>query len=128
MFYGYDIADRILPFRSYAALPHTQLVHTPIRELLSLDGYVAVWVTNKVKYIEFVRATLFPRWGVEEVAEWHWVKVGQDGMEMGGVYRVWCGLLFDGCQCVAAKREGVSFVFGCGREERRCYVTLPGSL
>jgi hypothetical protein len=48
-----------------------------MRELISDSGsIVAVWVTNKVKWQNFVKSELFPLWGVEYLATWYWLKVG----------------------------------------------------
>jgi len=46
--------------------------------MLRENGLVVVWVTNKQKYLEFVRDELFPHWGLKLVAHWHWVKVCYD--------------------------------------------------
>lgn len=56
------------------------LAHVPMRELVRADGgLVAVWTTNKRAWGEWVVSELFPRWGVEHVATWFWLKVGADG-------------------------------------------------
>ena len=43
--------------------------------MLDENGLVLVWVTNKQKYLEFVRDQLFVEWGVQLVGHWHWAKV-----------------------------------------------------
>ena len=62
-------------FISYATLPEYDLKKIPIQRLLNPHGLVAVWVTNKPKYIQFVKKQLFNDWGINIVGHWHWVKV-----------------------------------------------------
>ena len=52
-----------------------QIKALPVPQLLAPGALVCLWVTNKYKYIRFVKNELFPHWSVELVAEWHWVKV-----------------------------------------------------
>jgi N6-adenosine-specific RNA methylase IME4 len=40
---------------------------------------VAVWVTNKHSYWEWLVNTVFPSWGAEYVTTWYWLKVCDDG-------------------------------------------------
>lgn len=69
----------------YAALgEYSLLKHVPVRHMLQHDdpdlpSYVAVWVTNKAKLVDFVKYTAFAQWNVELVAEWWWLKVTRDG-------------------------------------------------
>nr|XP_047136475.1 N(6)-adenine-specific methyltransferase METTL4 isoform X2 [Hydra vulgaris] len=65
--------------KDYTTLPEYDLKKIPVRRLLSKHGIVAIWVTNKPKYIDFVKHQLFVEWGVRVVAHWHWVKVTNDG-------------------------------------------------
>lgn len=61
--------------KKYSHLPEYDLKKIPIQHLLSPDGIIVVWVTNKQKYLEFVRDVLFKHWEVELVAHWHLVKL-----------------------------------------------------
>ena len=47
----------------------------PLGNWLATGGIIAIWCTNNLKMIEKVKTVLFPRWGVELVAEWIWLKV-----------------------------------------------------
>lgn len=40
---------------------------------------VAVWVTNRTKYVQFVEQELFAEWNVQHVTRWYWVKVCSSG-------------------------------------------------
>jgi N6-adenosine-specific RNA methylase IME4 len=40
---------------------------------------VAVWVTNKLAYQNFVKKTLFNAWGVKYITTWYWIKVTSAG-------------------------------------------------
>ena len=47
-----------------------------MKDLLASDAaLVAVWVTNRPRFVEFVQTDLFAAWGVTPVARWFWVKV-----------------------------------------------------
>ncbi|KAJ3112620.1 Methyltransferase-like protein 4, partial [Nowakowskiella sp. JEL0407] len=55
------------------------LYSIPIHKLLDTSGIIAIWVTNKIKYIKFIKEKLFRDWNVEFVGEWFWVKIASDG-------------------------------------------------
>lgn len=61
--------------KRYDWLPHWELLKIPVADLIEIRGFVVVWLTNKPKYLEFVREQLFVKWNVQEVALWHWIKV-----------------------------------------------------
>lgn len=50
----------------------------PVQNLLSQNCLVAVWCTNAPTNITAVKNVIFPRWGVEYVATWYWLKVTVD--------------------------------------------------
>ena len=62
------------PYR-YDWLPSERLLELSISDLATTGAVVAIWVTNKRKYARFIQRTLFPKWGVTYLAEWHWLKV-----------------------------------------------------
>ena len=43
--------------------------------LAAIGALIVVWVTNKRRLASYVQEVLFPAWGVQAVAEWHWIKV-----------------------------------------------------
>lgn len=59
----------------YHWLSEHDLLQLPISKLCNDGCLVVVWVTNKVRFADFVRNELFPSWGIELVGEWHWIKV-----------------------------------------------------
>lgn len=50
----------------------------PVKELLSENSLVAVWCTNAPSNIDAVKNLIFPKWGVEYVTTWYWMKVTVD--------------------------------------------------
>lgn len=65
---------------TYHTLPnHKDLLLLPLETSLRDNGLVAVWVTNKSKWRQFVLQRLFPKWGVEYAGEWVWLKVTRSG-------------------------------------------------
>jgi hypothetical protein len=47
----------------------------PVGNWLGPGGIVGIWCTNNLKMIHKVKTILFPRWGVELITEWVWLKV-----------------------------------------------------
>lgn len=43
--------------------------------MIKKDCIVAIWVTNKPKFRNFIINKLFPTWQLECVSEWTWLKV-----------------------------------------------------
>ena len=63
----------------YHWLSENDLLQLPLPVICNHDCLVVVWVTNKVRFADFVRDELFPSWNVEIVGEWHWIKVTKGG-------------------------------------------------
>ncbi|XP_021356776.1 methyltransferase-like protein 4 isoform X2 [Mizuhopecten yessoensis] len=61
--------------KKYYSMSNEDLLDIPIPRLGTDNSLVVVWVTNRWQHIQFVKDTLFPRWSVQFLAEWHWVKV-----------------------------------------------------
>ncbi|XP_067859041.1 N(6)-adenine-specific methyltransferase METTL4 [Heptranchias perlo] len=63
----------------YSHLFPWQIQQIPVPALSAPGCLVVSWVTNRQKHLRFVKEELYPRWWVEVVAEWHWVKVTRRG-------------------------------------------------
>ncbi|ESN92997.1 hypothetical protein HELRODRAFT_69400, partial [Helobdella robusta] len=61
--------------RYYETFSMLNLVKIPMPEWCNENCLVAVWVTNKIKYQDYVREELFPSWNLQFVATWYWLKV-----------------------------------------------------
>ncbi|CZT51863.1 uncharacterized protein RSE6_13073 [Rhynchosporium secalis] len=104
----------------------------PIRDLLSEDGLVAVWITNRESFREMVlgKEGLFEGWGMAICEEWCWLKVTSGGepiCALDGVWRKpWEGVLI-------GRRTGGSNDHGRGEREgekegvvkRRIVIGVP---
>ncbi|KAK4513895.1 uncharacterized protein ATC70_005902 [Mucor velutinosus] len=56
------------------------LYSIPMQSMISnKDTIVAIWVTNKPKFRNFIINKLFPSWKLECVSEWMWLKVTTQG-------------------------------------------------
>jgi N6-adenosine-specific RNA methylase IME4 len=65
---------------AYSTLSCGQVQALPVRQLCHASGaLVALWVTNRERIRRFVESSLLPAWGLELVAEWHWLKMAADG-------------------------------------------------
>lgn len=52
------------------------LYSIPIKTMMyNKDTIVAIWVTNKPKFRNFIINKLFPKWQLECVSEWVWLKM-----------------------------------------------------
>ena len=58
----------------YSMVENEILEDIELRNKMTEDGLVVVWVTSKERHRESVRR-MFRRWGVTMVASWYWVKV-----------------------------------------------------
>ncbi|XP_046336445.2 N(6)-adenine-specific methyltransferase METTL4-like isoform X1 [Haliotis rufescens] len=65
--------------RSYYSLEEESLLRLPVADLASPSCLIVTWVTNKPRLTSFVQDQLLPHWGVQQVMQWHWVKVTVDG-------------------------------------------------
>ena len=65
----------VIRSHKYNWLSENDLLQIPLPELCNENCLVVIWVTNKVKFSDFVRDKLFPQWSVELAGEWHWIKV-----------------------------------------------------
>ncbi|XP_051877355.1 N(6)-adenine-specific methyltransferase METTL4 [Pristis pectinata] len=65
--------------KGYSHLFPWQISQLPVPLLATPGCLVVCWVTNRQKYLHYVKEELYPGWSVEVVAEWHWVKVTQQG-------------------------------------------------
>ncbi|KAK9905667.1 hypothetical protein WJX75_004219 [Coccomyxa subellipsoidea] len=64
----------------YPTLPSRHLLSVPIARLLKQEGgLLAMWVTNRERLRRFVDQELLPKWGLEQVATWFWLKVTNSG-------------------------------------------------
>ncbi|GBG82168.1 hypothetical protein CBR_g34449 [Chara braunii] len=64
----------------YPTLPNRYLLSLPVASLAHEDGaLVALWVTCREKLRRFAENELFPKWGVDLVATWYWLKVSDKG-------------------------------------------------
>ncbi|KAG0763572.1 hypothetical protein G6F60_007499 [Rhizopus arrhizus] len=55
------------------------LFSLPMTSMLKEGSLVAIWVTNKPKFRNFILKKLFPSWQLEPVSEWVWLKLTTKG-------------------------------------------------
>ncbi|KAI8580278.1 hypothetical protein K450DRAFT_237704 [Umbelopsis ramanniana AG] len=94
--------------KNYDTLDIYALFDIPMAKLLSSDALVAVWVTNRPKYKQFLIDKLFPSWNLELVGEWYWMKMttmGQPVMPLDSTHRKPYELLL-----VARSKAGSSII------------------
>ncbi|XP_060065261.1 N(6)-adenine-specific methyltransferase METTL4-like [Ylistrum balloti] len=65
--------------KKYYSMSNEDLIDIPVQRLGADNSVVVVWVTNRWQHIQFIKDSLFPRWSVEFLTEWHWVKVTKAG-------------------------------------------------
>jgi len=70
------LSSTIIYYSSYCMMWNEELAEIPISNLLDTNGLVVVWCTNAESHISSLKNKIFPRWGVQFIAEWFWLKVG----------------------------------------------------
>ncbi|CAB3228968.1 unnamed protein product [Arctia plantaginis] len=63
---------------SYSMMYNEDIASIPVKELLSENCLVAVWCTNAQSNIDAVKNLIFPKWGVEYITTWYWLKLTVD--------------------------------------------------
>ena len=79
--------------KKYTDVDIYDLYKLPIKRLIKEGTFVAVWVTNRPKFQDFVTKKLFQSWGVEYITSWTWLKVTTKGdwifpLKEGYFYRI----------------------------------------
>ncbi|XP_038211160.1 N(6)-adenine-specific methyltransferase METTL4 isoform X2 [Zerene cesonia] len=59
----------------YSMMYNEDIASIAISELLSDTCIVAVWCTNAPSNIKAIKDIIFPKWGVEYVTTWYWMKL-----------------------------------------------------
>ena len=65
----------LVSFFRYKSLSFNGIKSLPVPQVISDGSMVAIWVTNKKRIVDFVKAELFPHWSLKMIAEWYWLKV-----------------------------------------------------
>lgn len=63
----------------YKMMFNNELKNIPLEHLLRKDGLVVVWCTNSAQNLEELLNQIFPKWGIQLLAKWYWVKITQTG-------------------------------------------------
>uniref|UniRef100_A0A2A4K995 Methyltransferase-like protein 4 n=1 Tax=Heliothis virescens TaxID=7102 RepID=A0A2A4K995_HELVI len=63
---------------SYSMMYNEDIAAIPVQNFFSENCLVAVWCTNAPSNIAAVKNIIFPKWGVQYVATWYWLKVTVD--------------------------------------------------
>ena len=96
-------------------LPLGSLVHTTSsedpEEKKKCFSLVAIWVTNNPKIIKFLREDLLPRWNLQILTRWHWLKCTSDGQIV--------------CPLDSSHRKPYETVFICGSNEQPINLDQP---
>ncbi|XP_045777627.1 N(6)-adenine-specific methyltransferase METTL4 isoform X2 [Maniola jurtina] len=63
---------------SYSMMYNEEIASIPVQDLLSENCLIAVWCTNALSNINAIKNLIFPKWGVEYVTTWYWLKLTID--------------------------------------------------
>ena len=64
-----------------------EIQQLPVPLLANQNALVVTWVTNKQHQHRLVKDTLYPKWGVQPLATWYWLKVGGGFMSNSPIVR-----------------------------------------
>uniref|UniRef100_A0AAV1VAA3 Methyltransferase-like protein 4 n=1 Tax=Peronospora matthiolae TaxID=2874970 RepID=A0AAV1VAA3_9STRA len=66
--------------KQYNTFDHTELVQIDIPRIADTAGCIlAIWVTNRPRYMTYLREQALPSWGFKFHACWYWLKLGKNG-------------------------------------------------
>jgi N6-adenosine-specific RNA methylase IME4 len=66
--------------KRYNMFDHTELLKIDVPSIADLDECVlAVWVTNRPRYLVYLREHALPSWGFTFHACWYWLKLSKNG-------------------------------------------------
>lgn len=64
---------------AYNMMYNCDLKNIPIEKLLYDTGILVVWCTNSPQHLNYLIDDIFPKWKVNLVAKWYWLKVTVHG-------------------------------------------------
>lgn len=65
--------------KNYNPFHEMNLYKIPFLDLTKSNSLIFIWVTNKVKYINFIKQELFNKWKITYITTWYWLKVTTKG-------------------------------------------------
>ena len=65
--------------KQYSTLSFSAIGSLPFHDLCREGCLVIVWVTNKQKIVDWVKESLFKKWNIVFLTQWHWVKLAANG-------------------------------------------------
>lgn len=63
----------------YKMMYNSELKDVPVEQLLKDNGIVVVWCTNSSQNLHELINVIFPKWKIQLVAQWYWVKITLNG-------------------------------------------------
>uniref|UniRef100_A0AAG5DV69 Methyltransferase-like protein 4 n=1 Tax=Anopheles atroparvus TaxID=41427 RepID=A0AAG5DV69_ANOAO len=63
----------------YRMLTNEDIKEIPLERHLHPDTFVVVWCTNAPTHIDAITKDFFPKWGLELVGTWYWIKITKGG-------------------------------------------------
>ncbi|XP_045467327.1 N(6)-adenine-specific methyltransferase METTL4 [Harmonia axyridis] len=64
---------------AYEMMYNDDLKDLKLENLLHEDSLVVVWCTNSPQHINALKDEIFPKWGIEFISKWYWLKVTKTG-------------------------------------------------
>lgn len=63
----------------YKMMYNSELQNIPIETLLKDEGIAVVWCTNSKQNFDELINNIFPKWKIQLVAQWFWIKITKNG-------------------------------------------------
>ncbi|XP_044756726.1 N(6)-adenine-specific methyltransferase METTL4 [Coccinella septempunctata] len=64
---------------AYEMMYNKDLKDLNLESLLNENGLIVVWCTNSPQHISALKDEIFPKWGVQFISKWYWLKVTKRG-------------------------------------------------
>eukprot|EP01080_Neovahlkampfia_damariscottae_P001828 gene1828-970_t len=64
----------------YNQFNHLDLFQIPVTKIIDQEkgGYLAIWVTNRLIFHDFILNQLFPKWNITFLTHWYWMKIAKN--------------------------------------------------
>ncbi|XP_071454263.1 DNA N6-methyl methyltransferase isoform X2 [Hetaerina americana] len=110
----------------YQMMNNEDLAAVPVGSVLNPGALVAVWCTNSESNMETLEKKIFPKWGIDFIGRWFWIKVTKSGEPVCQFYPPPGRQPFE--QIVFGRRKGDEGSSTATWEDNRVVASVPSAL
>lgn len=98
--------------KGYQMLANEDIQSLPIERLLAKEGLLVIWCTNSPSHRQAIEQDMLPKWGLQLISVWHWMKVTRRGEPICDFHP-------------GTGKQPYELVFIVAREDRGDILSLP---